>query len=68
MGTMSKKQQTALVINFLGLLFFVIWLVIRNRLPNVLSISFAATFLILLAVSLVLLVRAVKSINEKTER
>jgi c-di-AMP phosphodiesterase-like protein len=65
---MNKKQQTALAINFLGLLLFVVWLVVRNRLPNTLSIAFAVVFLGLLAVSFVLLIRAVKSTQDETER
>jgi hypothetical protein len=64
----NKQQQTALGINFLGLLLFVVWLVVRNSLPNTLSIAFAVVSLSLLAVSLVLLVRAAKSTNDETER
>ena len=65
---MNKQQQTALGINFLGLLLFVVWLVVRNSLPNTLSIAFAVVSLSLLAVSLVLLVTAAKSTNDETER
>jgi hypothetical protein len=61
---MNKKQQIALGINFLGLLLFVVWFVVRNSLPNTLSIVFAVTFLGLLALSLVLLIRAVKPSKE----
>jgi c-di-AMP phosphodiesterase-like protein len=66
--SMNKKQRTALGINFLGLLLFVVWLVVRSSLSNVLSIAFAIVFLSLLAVSFVLLIRAIKSANDETER
>jgi hypothetical protein len=54
----NKKQQLALGINFLGLLLFVVWFVIRNNLPDTLSIVFSIIFLSLLGISLVLLIRA----------
>lgn len=61
---MNKKQQTALGINFLGLLLFVVWFVVRSSLPNVLSIVLAIIFLSLLAVSLVLLIKAANFTEE----
>jgi hypothetical protein len=47
----NKKQQTALGLNGLGLALFVIWLVVRNKLPNALSIAFAILFLGMLGAS-----------------
>jgi hypothetical protein len=60
----NKKQQIALSINFLGLLLFVVWLVVRNSLPNALSITFAVIFLVLLGISLVLLIKVAMSTKE----
>lgn len=65
---MNRKQQIALSINFLGLLLFVVWLVVRNSLPNILSIALTVIFLGLLAISLVLLIRAAKFTKDETER
>jgi hypothetical protein len=61
---MNRGQQIGLGINFLGLILFVVWFIVRNSLPNVLSITFAVIFLSLLAVSLVLLIRAATSTKE----
>ncbi|MGL4611724.1 MAG: hypothetical protein ACRCYY_18945 [Trueperaceae bacterium] len=65
---MTKKQQIALGINFLGVVLFLVWLFVRNSLPGILSLVFAVIFLGLLALSLVLLIRAAKVTNEETER
>jgi hypothetical protein len=65
---MNKRQQIGLGINFLGLILFVVWFIVRNSLPDVLSVAFAVIFLSLLAVSLVLLIRAAKFTKDETER
>jgi hypothetical protein len=59
---MNKKQQTALGLNGLGLALFVIWLVVRNQLPNALSIALAIIFSGVMGASLFLLVRAAKAV------
>ena len=65
---MNKKQKTALSLNALGVALFVIWLIVRNQLPNAISIVLAIVFLALLGSSLFLLIRAAKSTDDKTER
>ncbi len=61
---MNKKQQTALSLNVIGLALFVVWLIVRNKLPGILSIVLAVVFLATLGASLFLLIRAAKSAQE----
>jgi Ca2+/Na+ antiporter len=65
---MNKKQQAALSLNALGVALFVIWLVVRNQLPSILSIALAVVFLALLGASLFLLIRAAKSVRETKDK
>jgi hypothetical protein len=65
---MTKGQQIGLGLNALGLALFAIWFVLRNQLPNSLSIVLAIVFLAVLGASLFLLISATKSIKEPHEK
>jgi hypothetical protein len=57
---MNKGQKTGLSLNFIGLVLFVIWFIVRNIIPTPVSILFAAVFLGLLVASLVIMIRATR--------
>lgn len=58
---MNKGQKTGLGLNFIGLVLFVIWFIVRNIIPTSVSILFAVVFLGLLIASLVAMIRATRA-------
>jgi hypothetical protein len=61
---MNKGQQLGSGINFLGLILFVIWFIVRNKISTTVSIIFAVIFLGLLAASLFIMIRASVQVQE----
>jgi c-di-AMP phosphodiesterase-like protein len=57
---MNKGQKTGLSLNFIGLLLFVVWFMVRNIISTSVSIIFAVIFLGLLVASLVVMIRATR--------
>jgi F0F1-type ATP synthase assembly protein I len=63
---MNKGQKIGLGLNFIGLVLFVIWFIVRNIIPTSVSLLFAFIFLGLLAASLVIMIRATKLATQET--
>lgn len=61
---MNKGQQIGLGINFLGLILFVVWFIVRNRISTTFSIIFAVIFLGLLVASLFIMIDATRQAHE----
>jgi hypothetical protein len=57
---MNKGQKTGLGLNFIGLVLFLVWFIFRNTLSTTVSLVFAAIFLGLLIVSLIMMIRAIR--------
>ncbi len=57
---MNKGQQLGLGINVLGLILFVVWFIVRNRISATVSIVFAVVFLGLLVASLFIMINATR--------
>ncbi len=61
---MNKRQQIGFGINILGLILFVVWFIVKDRLPTSVSIIFAILFLGLLLVSIFIMLRATQQNNK----
>jgi ABC-type enterochelin transport system permease subunit len=61
---MNKGQKTGLGLNFIGLVLFVIWFIVRNLISTTVSIIFAVIFLGLLVTSLITMIRATRQTQE----
>ena len=64
---MNKGQQIGFGINVLGLILFVVWFVLKNRLPTSVSIIFAFIFLGLLLASIFIMLKATQQANTDKE-
>ena len=61
---MNKGQQLGLGMNLIGLALFVVWLFVRTRIPDILSIGLAVVFLGLVGASLFVLIRSLRQDNQ----
>lgn len=65
---MNGDVKTGLILNASGVVLFVLWLVIQNRLPLAFSLVLALVFCGLLGSSLYYLFRAARNAPKNTQR